>query len=229
MREWFKARNVWGAAIQSLSDEEAGCLAKAIWRYTMTGDVTDLTGAGKGVFAMIMMTLNQDEAWEADLSEKRALAGSIGGQHTQANRNKCKQTEATEANATNKNKNKSKKEEQESESESFMDDDDAHQIQIDHDRVLDAAEDAGFSMSNNVRASLIALYADHGLDKVLDGLRSCSEHGVTTLAYLRACMKDEQRKTVPIKAAVQAQNYSQRSYDGEQEDALRRMIRTVSG
>ena len=103
-------------------------------------------------------------------------------------------------------------------------DEDAHQIAEDHDRVLDAAEDAGFKMTNNVRASLIALYADYGLEKVLAGLRSCSEHGATTLAYLRACMKDEPK---PVKASVPAQAYTQRSYDGEQEDAMRRMLRAV--
>ena len=104
-------------------------------------------------------------------------------------------------------------------------DEDAQQIVKDHDRVLDAAEDAGFKMTNNVRASLIALYADNGLEKVLAGLRSCSEHGATTLAYLRACMKDEPK---PVKANVPAQAYTQRSYDGEQEDAMRRMLRVVS-
>ena len=105
-------------------------------------------------------------------------------------------------------------------------DEDAHQIAEDHDRVLDAAEDAGFKMTNNVRASLIALYADNGLEKVLAGLRSCSEHGATTLAYLRACMKDEPKKV--IKPAVQAQAYTQRDYSGEQQEAMRRMLRVVS-
>ena len=51
-------------------------------------------------------------------------------------------------------------------------DDDFHRIQQEHDRVLTAAEDAGFRMSNDVRAALVALYADHGLQKILDGLRS---------------------------------------------------------
>ena len=231
MKEWFKARNVWGAAIKSLSDEEAGRLAKAVWAYTMDGTITELSGAGKGVFAMIMMTLSQDEAWEMDLSEKRAVAGSIGGQHTQANRSKFKQTVANQANATNKNKNKNKNkkedEEQEKESESFMDEDDAQRIATEHERVLDAAEDAGFKMSNDVRARLIALYADNGLDKMLDGFRSCVDHGVPTLAYLKAVLKGEPKKTTQ-KANVPAQAYTQRDYSGEQQEAMRRMLRVVS-
>ena len=106
----------------------------------------------------------------------------------------------------------------------LISDSSAGEIQGDHDRVLDAAEDAGFKMSNNVRAALIALYADHGLDKVLDGLRSCSDHGAPNLAYLKAVLKGEPKKPAPVKGTVPAQNYSQRDYDGEQEEALRRMI-----
>jgi hypothetical protein len=90
-----------------------------------------------------------------------------------------------------------------------MDADDARKIQQEQNRVLDAAEDAGFKMSNDVRASLIALYADSGLEKVLAGIKSCSEHGAANLAYLRACMKGEPKKQKP---KVAAQDYSQRDY-----------------
>lgn len=85
----------------------------------------------------------------------------------------------------------------------------AREIQQDQNRVLDAAEDAGFKMSNDVRASLTALYAEYGLVKVLDGLKSCSEHGAANLAYLRAVLKGEPKKP---KAKVVAQDYSQRDY-----------------
>lgn len=109
MQEWFKARNIWGAAILALSDAEAGRLAKALWQYTMTGELTELSGAEKGIFALILMTLNQDEANNAELSKKRALAGSIGGKQkiaNQANANFATEEEANQANASNKNKNK---------------------------------------------------------------------------------------------------------------------------
>ena len=102
----------------------------------------------------------------------------------------------------------------------LMDDDDAFQIQHDHDRVITAAEDAGFKMSNNVRASLIALFAEFGLDKVLEGIQSCSDHGAANLAYLRACMNGEDRKPSQ-KPKVAAQAYDQRDYSAVQEDILR--------
>ena len=103
-------------------------------------------------------------------------------------------------------------------------DSEAGKIQEEHDQVLDAAEDAGFKMSNNVRDTLIALYADHGLNKMLAGFKACAEHGAPTLAYLKAVLKGEPKKPVPMKGAVPAQQYTQRDYSGEQEAALKRMI-----
>ena len=49
-------------------------------------------------------------------------------------------------------------------------------------------------MGNNVRADLIALYAEHGLQKVLDGLKSCSDHGAPNLAYLKACLNGSKKE-----------------------------------
>ena len=110
MNDWFKARNIWGAAILTLSDAEAGRLAKAIWSYTMSNEEQNLSGAEKGLFAMIQMQLDQDAQRDADISEKRASAGAAGGKQTQANANKEKAEEANQAIASNKNKNQNKKE-----------------------------------------------------------------------------------------------------------------------
>lgn len=103
----------------------------------------------------------------------------------------------------------------------------AGEIQNDHDRVLNAAEDAGFIMSNDVRATLISLYADYGLQKVLDGLRSCVEHGAPKPAYLRAVLRGESRK--PPGKTVPAQQYGQRDYSGEQDEAMARMLSMMGG
>jgi len=236
VKEWFKARNVWGAAMLGLSDEEAGRLAKAIWEYTMNEEIVEIEGAGKGIFAMILMTLKQDEEYEAGLSKVRAIAGSKGGKQkqanilktlqTEANDTKCYQNVANDSNCYNKNKNKNKKEEQESETE-YIDVDDAHKIQNDHDTLMDSAENAGFKMSNDVRDALIALYAAHGIEKVMNGLKSCVEHGAPNLAYLRACMTDTPK---PVKAGkvISAQQYEQRDYDDEQAEAMRRMMKAVN-
>ena len=106
-------------------------------------------------------------------------------------------------------------------------DESAAQIQGDHDRVLDAAEDAGLKMSNNVRAALIALYAEHGLEKVLEGLRSCSDHGAPNLAYLRAVLRGDGKKPEQKGKTVAAQQYEQNDYTGVQEEAYNRMIAEI--
>ena len=221
MKECFKARNVWGAAITALSDDEAGRLAKAIWSYTMTGTAAEIEGAGKGIYAMILMTLAQDDEHDAVISAKRSDAAR--SMHMQANASKCIQMQANDA-IKNKNKNKSqnKEQESESESESELSDNAAAGILEEHNRILDAAEDAGFQRTNSVRAKLIDLYAVHGLEKVLSGIESCVKHGATNLAYLEAVLKGEPKKQ---KAAVPAQDYHQRDYSTAQDEALERMLR----
>ena len=71
MKDWFKARNIWGAAILALPDAEAGKLVKALWTLTMTGEVIPIDSPGNGIFALMRMTLEQDSIREAEISEKR--------------------------------------------------------------------------------------------------------------------------------------------------------------
>lgn len=94
MKDWFKARKIWGAAILSLSDTEAGRLMKAVWSYILTGEKQELSGAERGAYAMILMTLEQDEQADAEISKKRAIYGSKGGKQTQAKPSKSKQMQA---------------------------------------------------------------------------------------------------------------------------------------
>ena len=230
MKEWFKARNVWGATIRSLSDAEAGRIAKAIWTYTMDGEIMPLEGAEKGIFPMILMTLDQDESREADISAKRAAVGSLGGKQRAANATNskqllpiatnCKQVQPNDSNCFNKNQNQNQKQNIESESE-FIADDSAAKIMTEQNRVLDAAEDAGFLKSNSVRARLIDLYSVHGLDKMLAAIDACVHHGVINLAYLEAVLKGESKKSI---RAVPALNYEQRDYTGVQDEAVRQMM-----
>ena len=70
MKEWFRARNSWGAAIRTLADEEAGRLMKALWEYTMTGNQVELQGIEKGIFALILFNLEQDEAHDKEVSHE---------------------------------------------------------------------------------------------------------------------------------------------------------------
>ena len=93
MKEWFRARNIWGAAIQTLTDEEAGRLMKALWEYTMTGNQVELQGIEKGIFALILFNLEQDEKRDDELAKKRAVNGAAGGKRKAANLAKAKQAQ----------------------------------------------------------------------------------------------------------------------------------------
>lgn len=97
-KDWFKARNTWGAAILALSDAEAGRLAKALWTYTTKHEELPLPGAEKGLFALILETLGCDERKAADIAKKRAAAGSAGGKQKVANASKAKQNVANASN-----------------------------------------------------------------------------------------------------------------------------------
>ena len=206
MKDWFKARNIWGAAISALSDEEAGRLAKAIWAYTMDGEIQTIEGAGKGILAMILLTLGQDAERDDEISEKRSFASKC--KQKQSNDIKCNQMISNGDNK-NQNKNKNIDKESEQESESYIAEFDAHRIQQEHNRVIDAAKDAGFKMSNDVGYALLALYGTYGLEKMLDGFKACVKYGVPTLAYLESVLIGKPKKQKP---KVVAQDFPQRDY-----------------
>ena len=223
MKEWFKARNIWGAAIQALSDAEAGRLMKALWKYTMTGEQQNLSGSEKAIFALILMTLSQDEEQANDISRKRAEAGSIGGRQkvaNQANATLATTEEATQASASNKNKNKNKEKEKEKE---YM-----------FDRFW-----AAYPRHENKPAARKAFAkADPDEELLLTMLTAIEKqkassqwqenggqyipHPATWLNGRR--WEDEIQPQRPPLKTVAAQQYAQRDYDEEQEKAMARMI-----
>ena len=106
----------------------------------------------------------------------------------------------------------------------FIIDDEARKIQSEQNRVLDAAEDAGFQRSNTIRARLIALYADNGLQKMLDAINECVRHGAPNLAYLEAVLKGQPKKQ---KARIVAQDYDQRDYSTIQQQLIEEQNREM--
>lgn len=158
---------------------------------------------------------------DADINCNQLQSNDINCNQEQSDDSKSHRIRNRIRNTLSDNRNRDTREDDDG--DQMVSDSDAMEIQQDHDRVLNAAEDAGFKMSNDVRAALIALYADHGLVKVLDGLKSCVEHGAPNLAYLKAVLKGEPKKDKPP-GKVTAQQYAQRDYSNEQEEAMARMI-----
>ena len=230
MKEWFKARNVWGAAIQTLSDAEAGRLMKALWAYTMTGEEPNLSGAEKGIMALIMLTLSQDEEQTAEISRKRAEAGAIGGkqrvinainaskyQANQANASDASTDQANQANAFNKNKNKNKETDKEEELfERFWS---AYPRKV-------GKPDA--------RKKFQALKPDEDLvEKMIESINIWKPtdqwqderfipHPATWLHQRR--WEDEPPKSSKTYKPVSAQGYNQRSYEDMEQEAMERMF-----
>lgn len=215
MKEWFKARNIWNGAFTALSDAEAGRLAKALWHYTTTGEQVELSGNEKGCFAMIMYTLQQDDAQSGNLSEKRREAGSKGGQQkvaNLANATFATNDEANQASATNKNKNIDKEKDIK---ETILTDSKEKRHRF-SPPTTEEVQSYCQERKNGIDAShFIDYYAARGWElkpgqKVKDW---------------KACIRTwEQRKNNPVQAPikqVRANQYEQRPYDEKElEDRL---------
>ena len=208
--------------ISTLEYDEIGRLFEMMLIYAESGkEPEDIDGNERFLWPVAKQQIDLT----AEKNEILRQNGRKGGRpKTKDNQTEPNKTKGNQIKAIKERKEKESNEKESKLSSSFHADDDLHRIQSDHDRVLDAAEDAGFKMSNDVRAALIALYAEHGLQKILDGLQSCVEHGAPNLAYLKAVLRGEPRKEKPSGKTVPAQQYTQRSYDDEQEAAMRRML-----
>ena len=117
--------------------------------------------------------------------------------------------------------------ESESLSNALIADDDAKQIQSEQNRVLDAAEDAGFQRTNSVRAQLIQLFAEYGLERMLYGIDSCVTHGAPNLAYLRAVLNGNPKQGKPVKV-LPAQDFNQRSYEGVNNEIMQQLEKEMA-
>lgn len=230
MKDWFKARNIWGAAIQTLSDAEAGRLMKAIWSYTMTGEQQNLSGAERGIFALILMTLSQDEEQAIDLSRKRAEAGAIGGRQRQANQaiaNFAINEIANQANASNKNKSKNIETEKEKEVKEklfsrFWESYPRHENKPAAKKAFERLKPD----EDLLQIMLTAIEKQKSSAQWQEDGGHYIPHPATWLNGRR--WEDELQ--VPTKGrTVSAQEYTQRDYSGEQEEAVHRMLSMMGG
>ena len=225
-----------------LNDDEIGRLFLAMLRYARTGEEQE---SFEGNESFLWPVAKRDIDNMVERSETLRQNGSKGGiaksrnKQALANDSKTYQDVATVSNANQdvatfslkekKRKEieiKERKEEETSKEEAFIANDEAHVIQAEQNRVLDAAEDAGFLKSNSVRAGLLKLYTEHGLEKVLAGIESCVKHGACNLAYLDACMKDRPKK--PTGKVLPAHDFEQRDYSGVQGELMRQLEKDMA-
>lgn len=235
MKEWFKARNVWAGAFEALSDAEAGRLAKALWKFTTTGQQEDLTGAEKGCFAMILFTLRQDADESAELSEIRKAAGSLGGKQKAANvANASFATEdvADVANVAIKNKNKNKNINTTTTAcareETFTGPVDLDPLILKIQQELNGLTDTHYAALNDYREQLGDDVVSYAVDLAVgNGIRNWSyveivlrgwvKAGVKTLGEAKA--ENERHRSQPKQPQaapklLRSQDYHQRKYEG---------------
>lgn len=207
--------------ITQLEYDEIGRLFEAMLIYADSGkEPEEFDGNERFLWPVAKQQIDL----AAEKNEILKQNGMKGGR-PKTKENQSEPNESKE-NQTKAYKEKKRKEKEYKEKESFIDVNDAREIQDDQNRVLDAAEDAGFKVSNSVRAALIRLYAEHGLVKVLDGIDSCVKHGAPNLAYLEACMKDNP-KPQP-KPKVIAQDFEQRDYSDVPDEMMSNLADEVA-
>lgn len=202
MDEWFKARLIWHEGIEALSDAEAGRLAKALWKYAATGEVTTGSGGEKFALATCLATLRNDADERTKLSEIRSRSGSQGGRPKgskekakESKKSICFSEKAKESKKSNcDNKNKIQDIIPLTPLTGDDDDDDLLRIQQEHNELLTAAERAGFPATDATAARLIDMYAAHGLADMLRAIDVCTDQGVIKLSYLRAVLDDKPRE-----------------------------------
>lgn len=111
----------------------------------------------------------------------------------------------------------------------FMTDTEAHQIQNEHDSVLEAAKNAGFKCTDSEIAELLRLYSENSLEKMLAGFTACVDHSAPNLAYLRAVLKGKPKELQkPPARVLPAQDFSQRDYSGVQDEIMENLKREMA-
>lgn len=218
--------------LQTLEYDEIGRLFEMMLVYAESGKEPE---EFEGNERFLWYVAKQQIDLAAERNEILRRNGMKGGRpKTKQNQTKPNETKQNQTEANESYKEKKRKEIERKDISSIDDsracaretaaaDDEMQHIQEEQNRVLDAAEDAGFLRSNSVRAKLIDLYAQHGLEKMLQAIDSCVHHGVINLAYLEGCLNDRPKKkdTGP---KLPAQDYHQREYGDAQEAAFERMM-----
>lgn len=196
--------------INTLEYDEIGRLFEMMLVYAESGKEPEMIDGNE---RFLWPVAKQQIDLTAEKNEILRNNGMKGGRpKTRDNQTKPDETKQNQSEPDKSYKEKESNVKEYKEKESFIDDNEAREIQTEQNRVLDAAEDAGFVRSNSVRASLIRLYAEHGLQKVLDGISSCVKHGAPNLAYLEAVLRGDPKK--PKGRVLPAQDFPQRDYSG---------------
>ena len=213
-REYVPIFFDWLETTQDLTAEEKGNLIDAVVSYASGQEYENLlTGGCKIAFRFLKGQVDRNAA----ISDARSRAGSIKKDQMGTNGNKPDQTGSKSPKEEEKEEENKNKEEEEEEN--------ARQIQEDHNRIMEAAENAGFPRSNTVRAKLLDAYAAYGMEKVLRAIEECATHSAASIAYLQAVLSGKPKQQTARAKQNPAMQYSQRDYSGAEESVDELMAR----
>lgn len=221
MMKYLKVWTNFTNTISRLEDDEIGRLFLAMLHYAETGEEPDNLPGNE---FYIWPSAKRDIDMMKEFNEKQRANGIKGGRprtKTIPEEPNKTQNNPDKPNESQKTLKENKINEKKGKEISFLSDDDAGRIQEDHNRILDAAQDAGFKSSPAERAGLLNLYAVHGLEKMISGISECVKHSAPNLAYLEAVLKGSPKKK---SSATDIHGYSQRDYSNEQAEAIKRMM-----
>lgn len=231
----FFLRDAYLSRTAKLTDDELGRLLRACMTYHATGQVTELAGRESIAFDFLREDIDeQTRAYDAkcETNRRNRMSTMDNDRQRPSTDDDDPQPEATAVHKVKvKEKVKVNVKEKVSEAAASAEaaddaaDQEAFRLQADHDRILQAAENAGFPTNDIVRANLLDAYAEHGLDKTLRAIEECATHSASSIAYLKAVLSGKPRNQQKPARTVVAQQYSQRDYSGPEEsmaDALAR-------
>ena len=188
MREYFCAYHSMLGAMRKLSDAECGRLFRALLAYSSGEQLDNLQGREELLFDVFAQQIDRDAE---KYKEKCAVNRTNGGKRTVANGSERLRTVTNGSVGTQE---KEKEKEEYYTRAALIDDDEALLLAQGHQSVLDEAERWGFPRNTGTYDALTALIAQHGVDRMLDALKSCGQQGVPKLPYLRKVLESEPRK-----------------------------------
>lgn len=187
MREYFCAYHSMLGAMRKLSDAECGRLFRALLAYSSGEQLDNLQGREELLFDVFAQQIDRDaekyrEKCETNRSNRKRSSTTVNDR------------QRTLATVNDGHQEKEKEKEESYTRTALIDDDEAILLAQGHQSVLDEAERWGFPRNTGTYDALTALIAQHGVDRMLDAVKSCGQQGVPKLPYLRKVLESEPRK-----------------------------------
>ena len=206
--------------IEKLSDEQAGKLIKAIYKYVETGQMPKLDTLLEIVIIPFKQNIDRNADKYEEIKQKRSLAGKAGAkikkqkQTKQANDNFVKQTVANQAVNVNVNDN---------DNVNVNDNDNNNNVVV-GDSCVDGLQKIIDFYNENIGlitpygVELLSDYAKEiDYDVIIYAMKKAVEANIRTIQYIKGTLNNWQN--AGVKTLIQAQEESQKFKDNKKEES----------